>query len=108
MNYSIILGLIAALLASFAGLFLKRGAVSIIFHGFFNKRLMFSLFLYGISMIVFVIALKLGRLSMIYGLAAVNYAFTSFLGMIYFKESKKMRKILGILLVIGGIVLLGV
>ncbi len=108
MNYSIILGLVAALLASFAGIMLKRGALAIIFQGFFNKRLMFSLFLYGTSMIVFVIALKLGRLSMIYGLAAVNYAFTSFLGMIYFKESRKKRKILGILLVVIGIVLLGV
>jgi len=57
---------------------------------------------------VFVIALKLGKLSMIYGLAAVNYAFTSFLGMIYFKESKKKRKILGIVFVVLGIVLLGV
>ena len=107
MNLSIVLGFFAAILASVAGILLKSGALSIVFKGFFNRRLMFSLFLYGCSMILFVLALKLGRLSMIYGLAAVNYAFTSFLGMIYFKESMKKRKIVGIVFVVFGIVLLG-
>jgi multidrug transporter EmrE-like cation transporter len=108
MSLSIFLGFVAAVLGSFAGILLKRGSLNIIFKGFFNRELLFSLFLYFCSVVFFVIALNLGKLYIIYGLAAVNYSLTSVIGMFYFKEQKSFRKFLGIFFVIVGIVILGV
>ena len=106
MNYAIMLGLIAAILAALAGFLLKRGAVNIIFKGIFNKKLILALMIYAVSMICFVIALKLGKLYMIYGLAAINFSLVSILGLIFYKEKRNLRKLLGLVMVVFGIVLL--
>ncbi len=106
MNYSIIYGLIAAILAAFAGFFLKRGAMNIIFKGIFNKKLILALSFYAISMACFIIALKLGKLYMIYGLAAINFSLVSILGIIFYKEKRNLKKLFGLVMVVFGIVLL--
>jgi uncharacterized membrane protein len=67
-----------------------------------NMTALFGLFLYGISSILYVMALALEKLSVIYPLSAITYIVISFLSIKHLGEKMSKAKWLGIGLIIIG------
>jgi uncharacterized membrane protein len=109
----IIFILVSAILASVGALFLKKGSKH--FRVYFKFRfildvlknyiLLFGIILYGLSTIVFILALRLGELSVVYPLTSLSYVFVCFLSVYFLRERMNWYKWLGIAFIILGVVL---
>jgi uncharacterized membrane protein len=61
--------------------------------------------LYGISTIFFILALRIGELSVVYPLTSITYIFITILSVYFLKEKMNQYKWLGILFIIVGVIL---
>ena len=73
-----------------------------------NYYIICGITLYGISGIFFVLALKLGNLSVVYPLSSMSYIFVTILSIYYLKERMNNYKWIGICFIILGIVLINI
>ncbi len=69
--------------------------------------LLIGFFLYGIGALVMLIAYKFGSLSVLQPMLSANYVFTIFLASIVLKEVITLKKIIGILIIIIGVIMIG-
>jgi uncharacterized membrane protein len=103
----------AAIFAAVGALFLKKGSakfkIHFSIHGIVeiltNYVLMFGVLLYGLSSVFFIMALKLGELSVVYPLTSLSYVFVTFLSIYFLKERMNWYKWAGIGFIILGVVL---
>jgi uncharacterized membrane protein len=70
-----------------------------------NYSLLFGVLLYGISTIFFILALRIGELSVVYPLTSITYIFITILSVYFLKEKMNQYKWLGILFIIVGVIL---
>ena len=109
----IILLIVASIVGAFGSLFLKIGSNHIITHGGLKKlilniknyKLIFGAFLYGLSSVFFIMALRLGDLSMVYPMTSLTYVFITILSSIYLKERITKYKVAGVGFIILGVIL---
>ncbi len=104
--WTIGLTLFCAVLAASGQMFFKLGSESTSFNirtWVFNKYILLGIFLYATSAILFIIALKHGKLSILYPIIATSYIWVSILSVNILNESFSAIKWLGIFFIILGI-----
>ncbi|MEW6062889.1 MAG: hypothetical protein AB1571_00770 [Nanoarchaeota archaeon] len=104
---SIIIIVIAAAIGSFGALFIKKGSKHFTIKKPFNKDIVIGVLLYGISTLLFIPALKLGELSVLYPFVATGYIWIIMLSKKYLNESITLTKIISIALIIIGVSFIG-
>ncbi len=62
--------------------------------------------LYGVSAVIYVWALKYGRLSLLYPITSLSYVWVSLLSVKFLKENMNNYKWIGISLIILGVILI--
>ncbi len=96
-------------IGAFGSVFLKKGSNKLVFkldEIIKNWQIFLGLFLYGVSMLLYLPALKLGNLSVVYPLSASNYAIVALLSVKFLNENMSLRKWVGISFIIMGSFLL--
>ncbi len=68
-----------------------------------NWQLILGLFLYGIGAVIFIIALKMGEVTVLYPIIATSYIWVSLLSWAVFGEAVTALKWMGILAIVIGI-----
>ncbi|MEM1508292.1 MAG: EamA family transporter [Thermofilaceae archaeon] len=71
-----------------------------------NKFVILGFSLYALSTLAWLAALSKGELSKLYPLISVNYALALVAGHLLFGEPLTLAKILGVMLIIGGVALI--
>lgn len=107
--WAIILTIIGTLFGGFGSLYLKKGSASLhrnIFKIIYNYKLVFGIMLYGVSAVIYVWALKYGRLSLLYPITSLSYVWVSLLSVKFLKENMNNYKWIGISLIILGVILI--
>jgi len=105
----ILLALVSTLLGALGALMLKQGAsilkfqIKVIIR---NYNLWLGFLLYVFASIIFVYALKFGELSMIYPLTSLSYIWVTLLSVVLLKEKVRLKKWIGISLILVGVILL--
>lgn len=105
--------LVSAMLGAVAVLLLKIGSkkfrirfsLRFVLEVLNNHPLIYGLVIYGISTLIFILALRLGELSVVYPMASVSYIFACLLSIYFLKEKMNWYKWLGIGLVMLGAIL---
>ena len=106
---AILLSVFCAFLASLGQTFFKLGSAQISTHyadWFFNWRVILGLAIYGLSALLFIVALKFGRLSILYPIIATSYIWVTLLSYYIFGEQITYINWIGITLIISGITLI--
>jgi uncharacterized membrane protein len=104
--WAIITAFVCALMASVGQLLFKSGSASLEFNILSlltNLRIMSGMVLYGLSAVLFVFALKHGRLSVLYPVIATSYIWVVIISAKYFKEPITISKFIGISLILFGV-----
>jgi multidrug transporter EmrE-like cation transporter len=106
---SILLVFMASFIGSFGAVFLKSGASRL--HRelktlLFNWRLAVGVSLYLLSFVFYYLGVRKGELSILYPMVSLGYLWTLLWSRLFFGEPFSSRKVGGILLIIGGIVVL--
>ncbi len=102
---------LSSFFAAFGALFLKKGSsnFSLSIKGILkNKKLILGLFFYAFSSVIFIGALRLGDLSLLYPVAALSYVWIAFLSVKYLGEKMTAAKWAGIFLIITGVTLISI
>ena len=71
-------------------------------------QLFFGYCLYGVFTVMFVYALRHGELSILYPLIALSYVWVTITAVLAFHESLNPLKMIGLVVIVGGIAVLGV
>lgn len=103
----ILLVLFCALLGSFGQLFFKLGSKDLVFDFFpliTNWKLIVGLALYGFATILFLVALKFGRLSILYPIIATSYIWVAILSHFVLGEPFRISQWSGVALIIAGVI----
>ena len=103
---AVMLALICAVLAAVGQLLFKLGAVYVtgeIASWLANWRVMSGMLLYGLSAVLFVLALKHGKLTVLYPLIATSYIWVALLSNRFLGEPVSLGRWIGIGLIISGI-----
>ncbi len=115
MNYLIIaLIFISAIMASVGAVFLKKGAKhfnlrvsrKFIFEMMKNYQLLIGIIMYALSSVFFILALRLGELSVVYPLTSLTYIFVCLLSIYFLNEKMNKYKWAGIAFILIGVVLI--
>ena len=114
----IIIGLllISTMIAAVGSLFLKLGAAQFVipkslltaWHTLKNWRLILGLALYVFGTVFFILALRLGKLSMIFAMTSLSYVFVTVLSALFLHERINGYKLAGVALIVVGVVLVAV
>ena len=108
---AILITLVTAIIGSFGAIYLKKGArdYKFPFEGLFtNINLIIGIVLYVISLIIFIAALRLDRISLLYPIVATAYIWISLLSIWILKEKMNLWKWIGIFLIVIGISFIGI
>ena len=70
-----------------------------------NTDLLLAIFLYGFSVLIYLPALKMADVSLLYPLASLTYVWVAILAKKYLKEKITMSKFIGISIIILGVIL---
>ena len=103
---AIILSLICALLGSIGQTFFKLGSRKIagnLLSWIFNWQIILGMCLYGLSAILFILALKGGKLSILYPVIASSYIWVTLISKYFLKEQINYFNWIGISLIICGV-----
>lgn len=109
--WSIVLILISTIFGSFGALFIKLGSKTFSFNLtrlLKNYNLILGFFLYGVSYVLFIVALKGGKLSVLYPLVSVGYIWIIIISMKFLGERMNIWKWTGIVIIILGVSLMGI
>ena len=103
---AIILSLFCALLGSMGQTFFKIGSKKIgvnLLSWFTNWQIILGMCLYGLSAILFIVALKYGKLSILYPIIATSYIWVTVISKYILKEQINYFNWIGVLLIICGV-----
>jgi multidrug transporter EmrE-like cation transporter len=106
---AILLVLFASFLGSFGAVFLKWGAGRVSMNVkslLLNWRLAVGVALYLISTVFYLMALKMGELSILFPMVSLGYVWTLLWSRLFFGEPLNGRKFAGLALILGGLVVL--
>lgn len=109
----IALVIISTFFAAFGQYFIKKGlnqtAITSLqdLMGLLNFSFVFGFGLYGVSAVMLVIALRKGKLSVLYPIISLGFIWVALLGLYLLKETLSFANWLGIIVIIGGASLVG-
>lgn len=106
---AVILALFCALLAAFGQTLFKIGSSQISSHyidWIYNVKVILGMSIYGTSALLFIVALKYGRLSILYPIIATSYIWVTLLSYYVFNETVTYVNWIGIFLIISGVTLI--
>lgn len=103
---ALILILISSIFGSVGLLYFKLAANNKL--NFKNKYLYLAVILNAISLIIYIFALKMASLTIIYLATSISYVWAVLLGKFVLKENVNQHKIVGILMIILGIVIMNI
>ena len=106
--WTVVVAFGCAFIGAMGQIFFKLGSASLTMtlrSWLFNWRLLVGVALYAISTLLFVSALRYGRLSVLYPLIGTSYIWVSLFASRFLGESLSALQWLGILLIVGGIAL---
>lgn len=106
---AMILALFCALLASLGQTFFKLGSNQVsadIMSWIKNWQVILGMILYGSSALLFIIALKFGRLSILYPLISTSYIWVTLISGYYLGEKINYINYIGITLIILGVAII--
>jgi drug/metabolite transporter (DMT)-like permease len=104
--FAAFLVLIATFTGAFSSLYMKKGADKFNFNilqQLKNKGLIIGVALFFAGFVVYVYALSMEKLSLLYPITALTYVWTAFISIRFLKEKMNLHKWLGIALIILGI-----
>jgi len=104
--FAAFLVLIATFTGAFSSLYMKRGAEKFNFNvleQLKNKDLVIGVVLFFSGFVVYVYALTMEKLSLLYPITALTYVWTAFISIKFLKEKMNLYKWLGIATIIVGI-----
>ncbi|MBN2459219.1 EamA family transporter [Candidatus Woesearchaeota archaeon] len=104
--FAAFLVLIATFTGAFSSLFLKKGAEKFnlsLLQQLRNKDLILGVVLFFAGFVVYVYALSLEKLSILYPITALTYVWTAFISIKFLNEKMNLYKWLGIATIILGI-----
>lgn len=108
---AILLILLSTLITACGQFFLKKGADALEFSIALiaaNYPIMIGLALYAVGALILIYALKNGELSVIYPIYSATFVWIIFISAFCFNETINTFKILGIVLIIGGVCYMGI
>ena len=106
---AIILVVSGTVIGSCGTLLFKKGADKFRFRDlFFSKFLWGGLLLYGFSVIFYIIALRMGELSVVYPFASTAYTWTTLFSVKFLGEKMNKWKAISLIGIIIGVVLIGI
>ncbi|PIY60044.1 hypothetical protein COY95_03845 [Candidatus Woesearchaeota archaeon CG_4_10_14_0_8_um_filter_47_5] len=100
----------ASIIGAFGALYLKKGANKLSLSPkalVTNYALMLGVALYGLSTIIFIPALRLGELSLLYPFASTTYVWISLLSVRFLGEKMNGYKWAGIICILAGVTFIG-
>lgn len=106
---AILLALFCAALAAVGQTFFKLGAAQVSTEytdWVLNGRVIVGLGTYGLSALLFIVALKFGKLSILYPIIATSYIWVTLLSYYVFGEDITYVNWIGILMIISGVTLI--
>jgi len=106
--FSFVLAILSAGCSTAGACLLKRAAVVFSYRRPISWSFMFSGAFYVLATVLFVVALRFEKLSVVYPVAAFQYVFIALAGVVIFKESFTKLKMVGIFLVFIGVTLINV
>lgn len=98
------LAFISTIIGAFGAILLKKGSGK---KPIINSRIFFGLSLYAFSTIIYLIALKREKLSVLYPIISFVYVWISIFSVKMLKEKMNFLKLTGIALIILGVVFIG-
>src|SRR5437667_5335608 len=104
--WAVVLTALTALIAAVGQLFFKRGAATIspnLSTWLLNPQLLIGLVLHGVGFVFMVVALKHGRLSVLFPVLATSYFWGAFLAVRFLGEPFTLERWAGLGLILGGI-----
>ena len=108
--WTIVVVLIASIIAASGGLFFKMGSAKLSFNLksiVYNKKLFFGIATYAIATIMFIPALKYGELSVLYPFVAITYVWVTLFSKWFLKEEINSWKWFGIVIILIGVSFIG-
>lgn len=106
---AILLSLFCAVLAAVGQTFFKMGASQVstsYIDWIFNGQVILGMGIYGTSAVLFIVALKYGRLSILYPVIATSYIWVTLLSYYVFGESVTYVNWIGVAMIIFGVTLI--
>lgn len=106
---AILLSVFCAFLASLGQTFFKMGSSQVSTNyadWFLNTQVILGMGIYGLSAVLFIVALKFGKLSILYPIIATSYIWVTLLSYYIFNEKITYINWIGIILIIAGITLI--
>ncbi|MDP8201117.1 MAG: EamA family transporter [Candidatus Tenebribacter burtonii] len=103
---AILITLFCAFLASLGQTFFKIGSKTVnanLISWIFNWRIILGMCLYGLSAVLFIIALKHGKLSILYPIIASSYIWVMVISHFILKEQINYFNWIGVFLIICGV-----
>ncbi len=100
---------IGTITGSFGSLFLKKGAEAFnlnLLKQLRNKNLIFGCLLFIVGTVLYIPALSMEKLSILYPITSLTYIWVALLSVRFLKEEMNLHKWLGITLIIIGIFLI--
>lgn len=105
MNFTaILLTLASTMIGSVGTLLFKKGSGK---ESLINTSIFFGVIMHVLGTIIFITALKMEQLSVLYPVASLGYVFVCMLSVYFLKEKMNSLKWLGIMTIMLGIVFIG-
>lgn len=107
----LILVIISTLIGAFGSILLKKGSKEFNLNPFKqikNWKIILGLSLYVVSSIIYIVALKFEKLSIVYPLVSLQYVWISILAQRFLNEKMNKLKWIGITLIMLGITMINV
>ena len=107
---AIIIVIIGSILGALGSLFLKKGSkkLSFSFISFISNRdIIKGVILFSIATVIFIPALKMGPLSVLFPMTALTHVWVLFFSKKFLKENMNNFKWIGVMLIILGVALIG-
>lgn len=108
---SVVLVFISTISAAAAQILMKKGVNHVehvsLLQLITNIPLMLGYCLYGMNTLLLMLALRDGELSMLYPIIALGFVWVTMLSPYFFNEPLNPMKIVGIMVIVGGVTILG-
>ncbi len=107
---AIILTIASAAFCSIGSLYLKKGTKKAkkASDYLFNKKIMLGMSIYLAATVLYLVALRMEELSVLFSISATQYIFTAVLAKNFEKERITAKRWAGIMLIIAGIALISI
>lgn len=105
--YLIILMIVGSIFNAIAPIFLKKiNKEHEIVKKILNTYFVAGLLSYGLAYLITLPPLRYGEIGLMYPIMSLTYVWSYFFGVVFLKEPKSLKKILGIVIIILGIVII--